>query len=241
MNPLIERLLGWIKVCLESDIRRTSKSTIFREKTPQFFNQRIAVLHSAVQLRHQALSACPPRHLPLGPTIRRVWHAWQPIQLQLHSIRGLKDLRGKPWKVKGGTTMIHSKSWSMWNANLGFELLEIWWILQVPSPRRTSYPQVEVMGRKGLISLWNEPSSRVRNSGKTSVPSKFAFTGCTTVVQKHWTYVNIKVIQSSEFFLNLVVCATIGPILWLMDPWISMKLRSPVHPPISILSIGVES
>jgi hypothetical protein len=116
--------------------------------------------------------------------------------------------------------------------NLGFELLEIWWILQVPSPRRTSYPQVEVMSRKGLISLWNEPSSRVRNSGKTSVPSKFAFTGCTTVVQKHWTYVNIKVIQSSEFFLNLVVCTTIGLILWLMDPWISMKLRSPVHPVI---------
>jgi hypothetical protein len=28
-------------------------------------------------------------------------------------------LRGKPWKVKGGTTMIHSKSWSMWNAKPG--------------------------------------------------------------------------------------------------------------------------
>jgi hypothetical protein len=28
-----------------------------------------------VQLRHQALSACPPRHLPLSTTIRRVWHA----------------------------------------------------------------------------------------------------------------------------------------------------------------------
>ena len=38
----------------------------------------------------------------------------------------------------------------------------------------------------------------------------------------------IKVVQSSEFLLNLGVDTTIGPTLWLMDPWNTMRLWSPV-------------
>lgn len=123
------------------DIRRTSKSSIFRRKNSPVFQP-----ENCGSSLSSATAPPSPLRLPAAPLATLHHHS---AGVTCDTRDNLSSYSYTAFEDSGTCEASLEKSkvalpWSTANLdpcetqNLGFELLEIWWILQVPSPRRTS-------------------------------------------------------------------------------------------------------
>ena len=162
-------------------------------------------------------------------------HAWQAIQLQLHSEDSRtceasleKSKVAQPWSTGN---LDHPKP-GIW---LVGDMVNFAGTIPPTSEMDWNYLQVEVMPKGFHFKEMKCSKFQTTKQWKDNLcEASFLSLGATQLYKKKlWTYVKIKVIQSYEVFLNLSVCTTISPILWLMDPWNEIVVCSST----SILSI----